>query len=162
MGWSSCSHIIGGQRRRRCKTRLNATHKSVYSHVWMSSTQRTRRLCWSTEKCMCRVYCRRSRHDGAATRSRKGVGVYSTLSHSPRTLHQSVPCSTTTTTKSWRSDTLIILPGWECHTGGSRSKPTVHRCSQSGRRLWVARQVHNHEPNGSATMQQETVHQCQH
>ena len=68
----------------------------------------------------------------------------------------------TTTTKSWRSDTLIILPGWECHTGGSRSKPTAHRCSQSGRRLWVARQVHNHEPNGSATMQQETVHQCQH
>ena len=54
---------------------------------------RTRRLCWSTEKCTCRVYCRRSRHDGAATRSRKGVGVYSTLSHSPRTLHQSVPCS---------------------------------------------------------------------
>ena len=93
MGWSSCSHIIGGQRRRRCKTRLNATCKSVYSHVWMSSTQRTRRLCWSTEKCTCRVYCRRSRHDGAATRSRKGVGVYSTLSHSPRTLHQSVPCS---------------------------------------------------------------------
>ena len=54
---------------------------------------RTRRLCWSTEKCICRVYCRRSRHDGAATRSRKGVGVYSTLSHSLRTLHQSVPCS---------------------------------------------------------------------
>ena len=44
--------------------------------------------------------------------------------------------TTTTTTKSWRSDTLVILPGWECHTGGSRSKPTVHRCSQSGRRLW--------------------------
>ena len=61
---------------------------------------------------------------------------------------------TTTTTKSWRSDTLIILPGWECHTGGSRSKPTVHRCSQSGRRLWVARQVHNHEPNGSAAVRQ--------
>ena len=54
---------------------------------------RTRRLCWGTEKCTCRVYCRRSRHDGAATRSRKGVGVYSTLSHSPRTLHHSVPCS---------------------------------------------------------------------
>ena len=59
----------------------------------MSSTQRTRRLCWSTEKCTCRGYCRRSRHDGAATRSRKGVGVYSTLSHSLRTLHQSVPWS---------------------------------------------------------------------
>ena len=100
-------------RRRRCKTRLNATCKSVYSPPPVSSM-----------------------------------------------LHQSVP--TTTTTKSWRSDTLIILPGWECHTGGSRSKPTVHRCSQRGRRLWVARQVHNHEPNGSATMQQETVHQCQH
>ena len=70
--------------------------------------------------------------------------------------------TTTTTTKSWRSDTLIVLPGWECHTGGSRSKPTVHRCSQRGRRLWVARQVHKHEPNGSATIQQETVHQCQH
>ena len=82
----------------------------------------------------------------------------------PLTLH-SPPVSsilTTTTTKSWRSDTLIILPGWECHTGLSRSKPTVHRCSQSGRRLWVARQVHNHEPNGSAIVQQETVHQCQH
>ena len=89
----NCAHIIEGKRRRRCKTRLNATYKSVYSHVWMSSTQRTRRLCWSTEKCTCRVYCRRSRHDGAATRSRKGVGVYSTLSHSPRALHQSVPCS---------------------------------------------------------------------
>ena len=36
----------------------------------------------------------------------------------------------TTTTKSWRSDVPIILPGWECHTGGSRSKPTVHRCRQ--------------------------------
>ena len=33
-----------------------------------------------------------------------------------------------TTRKSWRSDAPIILPGWECHTGGSRSKPTVHRC----------------------------------
>ena len=118
----------------------------------MSSTRRTRRLCWSTEKCTCRVYCRRSRHDGAATRSRKGVGVYSTLtSCSPPV---SSMLTTTTTTKSWRSDTLIILPGWECHTGGSRSKPTVHRCSQSGRRLWVARQVHNHEPNGSAAVQQ--------
>ena len=41
VGWSSCSHIIGGKRRRRCETRLNATYKSVYSHVWMSSTQRT-------------------------------------------------------------------------------------------------------------------------
>ena len=33
-----------------------------------------------------------------------------------------------TTRKSWRSDAPIILLGWECHTGGSRSKPTVHRC----------------------------------
>ena len=33
-----------------------------------------------------------------------------------------------TTRKSWRSDALIILPGWECHTGGSQSKLTVHRC----------------------------------
>ena len=83
------------------------------------------------------------------------VGVYSTLtSCSPPV---SSMLTTTTTTKSWRSDTLIILPGWECHTGGSRSKPTVHRCSQSGRRLWVARQVHNHEPNGSAA-----VRPCQH
>ena len=63
-------------------------------------------------------------------------------SHSPPVS----PMVTTTTTKSWRSDTLIILPGWECHTGGSRSKPTVHRCSQSGRRLWVARQVTTTSP----------------
>ena len=33
-----------------------------------------------------------------------------------------------TTRKRWRSDAPIILPGRECHTGGSRSKPTVHRC----------------------------------
>ena len=64
-------------------------------------------------------------------------------SHSPPV---SPMVTTTTTTKSWRSDTLIILPGWECHTGGSRSKPTVHRCSQSGRRLWVARQVTTTSP----------------
>ena len=83
------------------------------------------------------------------------VGVYSTLtSCSPPV---SSMLTTTTTTKSCRSDTLIILPGWECHTGGSRSKPTVQRCSQSGRRLWVARHVHNHEPSGSAA-----VRQCQH
>ena len=129
-------------------------HRHVSEHVWMSSTRRTRRLYWSTEKCTYRVYCRRSRHDGAATRSRKGVGVYSTLTSCSPPVTSVI--TTTTTTKSWRSDTLIILPGWECHTGGSRSKPTVHRCSQSGRRLWVARQVHNHEPNGSAA-----VRQCQ-
>ena len=36
----------------------------------------------------------------------------------------------------------------EGHTGGSRSLPTVHPCSQSGRRLWVARKaLHLHEPN---------------
>ena len=36
----------------------------------------------------------------------------------------------------------------EGHTGGSRSIPTVHPCSQSGRRLWVARKaLHLHEPN---------------
>ena len=124
----------------------------MYSHVWMPSTRRTRRLCWSTKKCTCRVYGRRSRHDGAATRSRKGVDVYSTLTSCSPPVTSMI--TTTTTTKSWRSDTLIILPGWECHTGGSRSKPTVHRCSQSGRRLWVAHQVHNHEPNGSAAVRQ--------
>ena len=83
------------------------------------------------------------------------VGVYSTLTSCSPPVTSII--TSTTTTKSWRSDTLIILPGWECHTGGSRSKPTVHRCSQSGRRLWVARQVHIHEPNGSAA-----VRQCQH
>ena len=36
----------------------------------------------------------------------------------------------------------------EGHKGGSRSIPTVHPCSQSGRRLWVARKaLHLHEPN---------------
>ena len=83
------------------------------------------------------------------------VGVYSTLTSCSPPVTSMI--TTTTTTKSWRSDTLIILPGWECHTGGSRPKPTVHRCSQNGRRLWVAHQVHNHEPNGSAA-----VRQCQH
>ena len=41
------------------------------------------------------------------------------------------------------------LASWmEGHTGGSRSIPTVHPCSQSGRRLWVARKaLHLHESN---------------
>ena len=30
--------------------------------------------------------------------------------------------------KSWRSDVPVILPGWEHHPGGSRSRPTVHPC----------------------------------
>ena len=40
--------------------------------------------------------------------------------------------------KSWRSDVPIILPGWERHTGGSRSIPTVHPVRTSVGRLWVA------------------------
>ena len=50
-------------------------------------------------------------------------------------------------TKSWRSGNLHH-PGWRATRVGSRSTPTVHPCSQSGRRLWVARKaLHLHEPN---------------
>ena len=46
-------------------------------------------------------------------------------------------------------ESFHISSSWmEGHTGGSRSIPTVHPCSQSGRRLWVARKaLHLHEPN---------------
>ena len=43
----------------------------------------------------------------------------------------------------------------EAHTGGSRSTPTVHPCSQSGRRLWVAQQApHQKSPNGEVNTAQ--------
>ena len=99
---------------------------------------RTRRLCWSTEKCTCRVYCRRSRHDGAATRSRKGVLVFTVHSATHLALsHHSVPCSQ----QQQRAGALTLSSS--CLDGsvtpvGPGPKPTVHRCSQSGRRLWVA------------------------
>ena len=82
---------------------------------------RTRRLCWSTEKCTCRVYCRRSRRSSNAIEE----GCWCLQYTQPLTSHSppfSSMLTTTTTTKSWRSDTLIILPGWECHTGGSAVK----------------------------------------
>ena len=44
--------------------------------------------------------------------------------------------------KSWRSDVLIILAGWERLTGGSRSIPTVHPCGTLVRRLWVAQSIY--------------------
>ena len=48
--------------------------------------------------------------------------------------------------KSWRSGTSIILPGWRCHTGGSRSIPTVHPCGlRSGGCGWLSPQA-LHEP----------------
>ena len=150
-------HIIGGKRQRRCKTRLNASRLDVkhaenakfvleYREVHLQSVLQaisSRRSSNSIEEgCWCLQY--------------------TLTSCSPPVSSMLTTTTTTTQAKSWRSDTLIILPGWECHTGGSRSKPTVHRCSQSGRRLWVARQVHNHEPNGSAIVQQYQVPQCQH
>ena len=73
------------------------------------------------------------------------------LDDSTRPLDNSNQLHTPQSTKSWRSGNLHH-PGWG-HTGGSRSIPTVHPCSQSGRRLCVARkalhlQEPNHEGNG--------------
>ena len=48
------------------------------------------------------------------------------------------------TTKAGALVTSTILSAWvEGHTGGSRSIPTVHPCSENGGRLWVARKHHN-------------------
>ena len=177
MGWSSCSHIIGGKRRRRCKTRLNALGCRCYAESQACLQYLARQLGLYGEGIVenakivleyREVHLQSALQAISSRRSSNAIeeGCWCLQYTQPLTSHSPpfssmLTTTTTTTTKSWRSDTLIILPGWECHTGGSRSKPTVHRCSQRGRRLWVARQVHNHEPNGSATIQQETVHQCQ-
>ena len=49
--------------------------------------------------------------------------------------------------KSWRSDAPIILPGWECHNGGSRSKPTVHWCRPKTGGCGLLAKHHTKEPN---------------
>ena len=50
-------------------------------------------------------------------------------------------------TKSWRSGNFHH-PGWRGHTGGSRSIPTVHPCSQSGGGCGLlAKHYTLHEPN---------------
>ena len=57
-------------------------------------------------------------------------------------------CTSKHASKSWRSDVPIILPGWEHHTGGSRSKPTVHPCPLRWRGcgLLISTPTHNNEP----------------
>ena len=47
--------------------------------------------------------------------------------------------------KSWRSGNLHHSAWVEGHTGGSRSIPTAHPCSQNGERLWEAPQ--RNKPN---------------
>ena len=124
---------------------------------------RTRRLCWSTEKCTCRVYCRRSRHDGAATRSRKGVGVYSTLSHSPRTLHHSVPCSQQQ--QQQRAGALTLSSS--CLDGsvtpvGPGLNPQYTGAPKAGGGCGLLDKSTTTSPMAQPQLQQETVHQCQH
>ena len=67
-----------------------------------------------------------------------------------------------TTRKSWRSDAPIILPGWECHTGGSRSKPTVHRCrpKTGGCGLLTRTQDEPQKQQGRHHILQEESHLC--
>ena len=126
----------------------------------MSSTQRTRRLCWSTEKCTCRVYCRRSRHD-EQQRDRGRVLVF--------TVHSATHLALSTSQSHGHHNNNKELALWHSHHPAwmgvshrwvpvkTHSTPVLPKreeavgCSTS----------HNHEPNGSATVQQETVHQCQ-
>ena len=65
-----------------------------------------------------------------------------------------------TTRKSWRSDAPIILPGWEYHTGGSRSKPTVHRCrpKTGGCGLLTRTQNEPTKQHGSGVKQSAVLH----
>ena len=65
-----------------------------------------------------------------------------------------------TTRKSWRSDAPIILPGWEYHTGGSRSKPTVHRCrpKTGGCGLLTRTQNEPTKQHGSGVENQHSLH----
>ena len=66
------------------------------------------------------------------SRSRRGAGRHTTVTvkrpppHTSNSNH--LRNHANRARKSWRSDVPIILPGWERHTGGSRSIPTVHPC----------------------------------
>ena len=65
---------------------------------------------------------------------------------------------TTTQAKSWRFDAPIILPGWEHHTGGSRSTPTVHPCPLRRRGCgWLVTTTHHlTKMSPNSDMQQKT------
>ena len=58
----------------------------------------------------------------------------------PQPRHDNNHSTCNKASKSWRSDVPIILPGWAHHTGGSRSKPTVHPVPGTPGRLWVPQQ----------------------
>ena len=146
MGWSSCAHIIGGKRQRRCKTRLNATYKSAYSHFWMSLSRRHRRVC-STLLEKLGLYVegivenaeivleyrestlaectRQSRRDGAATRSR--VLLLTEHSH-----------------------LVLFTSQFHAHHNKQQQRAGAltlsSLCLDGGRRLWVARQVRTTSP----------------
>ena len=68
----------------------------------------------------------------SGSRSRRGAGRHTTLTVKRPPPHTSdsnhLHNHANRARQSWRSDVAIILLGWECHTGGSQSIPTVHPC----------------------------------
>ena len=65
--------------------------------------------------------------------------------------------------KSWRSDVPVILPGWEHHTGGSRSTSNSTPVPGLPRRLWVAHSITTITDTTSApTNEPNTLHAIKH
>ena len=86
---------------------------------------------------------------------------FSDLAGGQTVLHNKLPQPYTTATiprataqsKSWRYDVPIILPGWELHTGGSWSKPTVHPCLVRQGGCGLLTQQHSTDAQMSPTLQ---------
>ena len=62
-----------------------------------------------------------------------------------------------TTSKSCRSDVPIILPGWECHTRGSWSTPTVPECLYGGRPRWLGTIVTRSTPHSNMVAERSSA-----
>ena len=82
-----------------------------------------------------------SESDGSRVQPTHHGGVWGFVLYLPNSRH--VQHTPQIHNKSWRSGNLHHSAWVEGHTGGSWSIPTVHPCSQNGRRLWVARKHHN-------------------
>ena len=104
-------------------------------------TQQRQQQCSVTYKLTGRVR-EVARHPPHRSRSRRSAGRHTALTVKRRPPYTSdsnhLHENANRARKSWRSDVSIILPGWERHTGGSRSIPTVTSVRTSVWRLWVA------------------------
>ena len=100
--------------------------------------------------------------DGSRVQPTHHGGVWGFVPYlsNSRYVHHSQQSTPQIHNKSWRSGNLHPSAWVEGHTGGSRSIPTAHPCSQNGRRLWVARKHHNLTRATTTTVRQLLLDQC--